>query len=156
MTLKLTAKVKIDDRRLKQIQRTLIKAASKHLEVGFFGGKPHPADPSMTVASIAAIQEFGAPAAKIPERPFMQTTVRETTVSKVLAQSIRNIVRGVNTPITHGIWGVAGVHMSKEMSRTITNFSFPPNAPVTVEIKGFDDPLIETGHMRDSVEYRVK
>lgn len=31
----------------------------------------------------------------------------------------------------------------------------PPNAPPTVERKGFDHPLVETGEMRDNVEYRI-
>lgn len=31
----------------------------------------------------------------------------------------------------------------------------PPNAPSTVERKGFDHPLVETGEMRDNVEYRI-
>ena len=31
----------------------------------------------------------------------------------------------------------------------------PPNAPSTVERKGFDHPLVETSEMRDNVEYRI-
>ena len=31
----------------------------------------------------------------------------------------------------------------------------PPNAPSTVKRKGFDHPLVETGEMRDNVEYRI-
>ena len=34
-------------------------------------------------------------------------------------------------------------------------WSIPMNAPLTVELKGFNDPLIDTGKMLDSVEYRV-
>jgi hypothetical protein len=31
----------------------------------------------------------------------------------------------------------------------------PRNAPMTIEKKGFDSPLIETGQMRDAVNFKV-
>ena len=49
-------------------------------------------------------------------------------------------------------WGDALVKVLKD---SITTFDDPANAPRTIEKKGFDNPLIETGFMRDSVDWRV-
>lgn len=37
----------------------------------------------------------------------------------------------------------------------ITDLRDPPNAPYTIEKKGSDNPLIDTGSMRSSVTYKV-
>ena len=56
---------------LKEISKKASKAAV--LKVGFIGGAAYPT--GQTVATIAAIQEFGAPAAGIPPRPYFRTMV---------------------------------------------------------------------------------
>ena len=38
---------------------------------------------------------------------------------------------------------------------TIDDFSDPTNAESTVEIKGFNDPLIHTGKMKSSVKFKI-
>ncbi len=52
--------------------------------------------------------------------------------------------------------GVVGEKMKDQMVQTIVDFSTPANAPTTIKKKGFDDPLIETGHMMRSVRAKVE
>jgi len=46
--------------------------------------------------------------------------------------------------------------LAAQVRQNIVNMNDPPNAPWTVERKGFNDPLIETGEMRDNVAWRVR
>ena len=43
----------------------------------------------------------------------------------------------------------------ERMKAEIVRLKVPHNAPVTVAIKGFDDPLIDTGALRDAIDYRI-
>lgn len=154
MSLKLDIDVKLDVKDLKRIRRELIKAASQVAQVGFFDGDPHPNSPERSVAQIAAIQEFGLPEENIPERPFMAATASGTKVGRPIAQALKALLRG--TADASNLWFAAGLFYAREMSKTISDFSVPANAPFTIAKKGFDNPLVETGHMRDSVKNRVK
>lgn len=153
MTLSMDVKVTADTKGLKEIRRRLIAATAQHVQVGFFGGQPHPNAPEHTVAEIAAIQEFGLPSQNIPERPFIAATVRSTNVGNTLAKSMKRFLN--RTEIVQGVWTAAGIKLVRDMQLVITEFSSPANAPFTVAKKGFDNPLIETGHMRDSVDFKV-
>ena len=83
----------------------------------------------------------------------MAATVRSTNVGNTLAKSIKRFLN--RTEIVQGVWTAAGIKLARDMKLVITEFSSPANAPFTIAKKGFDNPLIETGHMRDSVEHRI-
>ena len=38
----------------------------------------------------------------------------------------------------------------------LSNSRLKPNSPATVEIKGFDYPLVNSGQLVQSIDYRVK
>ena len=48
-----------------------------------------------------------------------------------------------------------GQKASIDLEQSIINFKTPGNAPWTIKAKGFDDPLIETRHMLNSVRWEV-
>lgn len=154
MSLKFDVKVRLDMKDLQKVKRRLIKVAQLQTQVGYFDGKPHPNQPDMTVAQIGAINEFGAPEDNIPERPFMTTAVRNTRLAKPLADNLKRYLR--RTQSLKGVWTAVGIVMARGISKTIAEFSDPPNAPFTIAKKGFDDPLVETGHLRDSVTHRIR
>ncbi|EPD6208791.1 hypothetical protein ACSCYG_005675, partial [Klebsiella pneumoniae] len=49
-----------------------------------------------------------------------------------------------------------GERIKGQIQSSIIAFSEPPNAKSTVDQKGFNDPLIWSGHMLNSVDYEVK
>jgi hypothetical protein len=150
--------VKLDLSGVKQLRRQLEKVAASEVDVGFLDGKAHPAEPpgGLNLPSIALIQEFGAPEANIPPRPFMSETFRTSKAFKFAAAKLRMIFRGMNTDVRHSLFYLLGKFVAGEMSRNIKDWSEPANAPFTVDKKGFNDPLVETGFMRDNVDIRVK
>ena len=154
MSLRITVDIKEDKaskRRLERIRRTLIKAARAHTDVGFFDGRPHPKT-GESVATVAAINEFGVPELNIPERPFMAATARTTEVGKSIAQELK---RNLSTQRGAFRWSVVGRFYAGEVKATIEDFSQPANAPLTISLKGFDNPLVETGYMMNHVQNRI-
>ncbi|MCP9334263.1 hypothetical protein [Lentilactobacillus hilgardii] len=89
----------------------------------------------------------------IPPRPFLRYTFDHyldnwTELAAVLAFKV--FIREINYQDTFPILGDAIV---KDIKRTIKEFSEPKNAPLTIANKGFDDPLIEKGELRDSIHW---
>lgn len=89
----------------------------------------------------------------IPPRPFLRYTFDHyldnwTELAADLAFKV--FVGEINYQDTFPILGDAIV---KDIKRTIKEFSKPKNAPLTIANKGFDDPLIEKGELRDSIHW---
>lgn len=121
------------------------------VRVGFLEGSTYPDGTS--VPMIAAIQEFGAPARKIPPRPFFRTMVADKSPGwpKALAGLLETNGYDARKTLTLMGEGVAG-----QLRQSIVDFTTPANAPSTVARKGFDKPLVETGHLLASVSYQVE
>jgi hypothetical protein len=121
------------------------------VRIGFLKGSTYPDGAS--VPMVAAIQEFGAPVRKIPPRPFFRSMVAEKSPAwpKAIADLlVANKYDGRKT------MAQVGEAIAGQLRESITTFSTPANAPSTIARKGFDKPLVETGHLLASVSYEVK
>ena len=122
-------------------------------QVGFPSGFSY--ENGMTVAEVAAINEFGAPAAKVPARPFMTPTVKNYQKDwvKMVSKDVPKVALGKLTAfdVLDKLGRVAAMNMKEQ----ITNTNYPPNAPSTIARKGFNAPLRDTFYMRDTVQNAV-
>lgn len=89
----------------------------------------------------------------IPPRPFLRYTFDHyldnwTELAADLAFKV--FVGEINY---QDVFHVLGDAVVKDIKRTIKEFSEPKNAPLTIANKGFDDPLIEKGELRDSIHW---
>lgn len=120
------------------------------LKVGFMEGATYPDGTS--VPMVAAIQEFGAPAEGIPPRPFFRRMIAAKSpgwgdaVGALLAKHDYDAPQAL---------ALAGDGIKGQLQQSIKDLTDPPLAPATVAAKGFDKPLIDTGHMSNSVEAKV-
>ena len=123
------------------------------LRVGFLEGATYPDKNSTPVASVAAIQEFGAPAAGIPARPFFRNMIADKSPGwgEKLGKTARR--NGYDMRATLESMG-AGI--KKQLQESIQTFDAVPLADSTIDRKGFDKQLIDTSHMINSVDYDVK
>ena len=135
--------------RLKEIMQKAGKAGV--LRVGFLEGSTYPDGTS--VPMVAAIQNFGAPAAGIPARPFFSNMVREK--SPKWGESLGNLAKANDYDIDQTL-GQMGEAIKDQLQASIRDFDSVPLAPGTVASKGFDKQLIDTGHMQNSVGFEVK
>ena len=111
------------------------------------------AQQAVSVAQVAAWNEFGT--IHMPARPFMKQTVTENQdkVKELLWVAGQDVLNGVDTTVALNKVGVVAKALMQEQ---IDSGSFAPNAPSTIRMKGSSHPLIDTGQMRQSVNYVVR
>jgi hypothetical protein len=133
---------------LTRIGTSLDKA--REVRVGFLEGATYP--DGTPVAMVAAIQNFGAPAAGIPPRPFFSDMVERhkgdwgDTFGNVLMDADYNAGRAL---------ALMGKGMAGQLREQIVETNAPPLSPRTIAAKGSEKPLIDTGHMLESVDKEV-
>ena len=147
------------------LKRRLKQLATAKVQVGFFSDKVYgPENGSLQVAQVALWQEQGTYSmvtgdARIPERPFMTTTFHQfmrVTKGRRLAKAMASGVASVLFSNQMNGLNAVGDVIKQEMQDQITKWSSPANAPSTVSKKGRNDPLVDTGFMRDCVAFRVR
>lgn len=123
-----------------------------HVEVGFLdASKVHDGGGGQTIVEIALANEFGTD--RIPERAFMRTSAKELTprarelAAKLLAAAIAGTIT-IDQALDR-----LGLFIQTGIKRTIDDWEIPPNAPSTIARKGANNPLVDTGQMRNSVQY---
>ena len=120
------------------------------VKVGFLEGAKYPDGKS--VAMIAAINEYGAPSRGQPPRPFFRNMIAlhsaewPTAIAGLLRSNDLDAGRALDAA-GHGIAG--------QLKQSIVDLTRPPLAASTIRRKGFDKPLIQTGHMLNSVDHEV-
>jgi hypothetical protein len=151
---------------LVKLTRNVSNGATLH--VGFLSGATYPARSSrgrkgrkrgasksapISVATVAAIQEFGAPSRNIPPRPFMRRLVKEKSSEWPKAVAMLLKANGYDAKKTLEL---AGQAISGQLRQVIKDVVSPPLKPATVKRKGFSKPLIDTSHLINSIDYEVK
>ena len=120
------------------------------VKVGFLSEATYPDGTS--VAMVAAVNEFGAPSRGQPPRPFFRLMVAQhrhewpSAIGKVYKATDFNAQKTLDQ---------MGQLIKGELQQSIRDLTEPPLAPSTVARKQFDKPLIDTGHMLNSVDYEV-
>lgn len=129
------------------------KAARKRMSpeterfADFLEGKPKFAGP---VAQVAAWNEFGT--ATTPARPFMRHTVatKSPRWGNALGIALRQHKYDARAALAQ-----VGQGIQRQMRQSITDWQTPPNSKLTRELKGSNKPLINSGTMRNAVDYQV-
>lgn len=125
-------------------------SGSQTVSVGFMADATYPDGTS--VAMVAAIQEFGAPAKSIPPRPFFRQMIAKEQGH--WAADIAAILKA-NKYRSDKTLGLMGMEIKAELQESIQRLTSPKLAPATVARKGSDKPLVDTGHMLNSVDFKV-
>ncbi|GEP72026.1 hypothetical protein FD12_GL001398 [Lentilactobacillus rapi DSM 19907 = JCM 15042] len=91
----------------------------------------------------------------IPHRRFMEKTKmhNERRWLSYAQQETMKILAGDMTAM-HALHYLGNL-ATEQMKTEIIKFANPANAPLTIANKGFNDPLIDTGALRDSITYRI-
>jgi hypothetical protein len=153
--------IKNDMAGLKRLLATLEKGKASKVQVGIFGHRAARSDKKghLTNADLGFIHELGSPTMGIPPRSFLRMPINlkgkeiyakafKDTVHKLAATSeawselLNNIGRSA-TDVIQQAFGSRGFG------------SWAPDKPGTVKAKGSDMPLIDTGHLRRSILWRV-
>lgn len=123
----------------------------KVLRVGLLESATYP--DGQQVAMVAAANEFGNPANNQPPRPFFRNMIADNKDN--WPDDIGRIAQATNFDGEQTL-GLMGEHIKGQLQQSIRELMEPPLSPVTIEKKGFDKPLIDTGHMLNSVDYDIR
>ena len=135
----------------KKYFRELKKMTDMEIQVGFQGDQKY--EDGTSIAQVAAINEFGA--SDIPERPFMRQSFEnhEGELQAACDAAQRLVSSGGSAEQALQQIGVIAKGLVQD---EIVNGGFAPNAESTIKKKGSEQPLIDTGTMRQSVNFVVK
>lgn len=137
-----------------KLQAALLKIADRmegSLKVGFLAGATYPDEVGTPVAQVAFWNEYGT--SRSPARPFFRTMIANE--SDGWAELVANAAKYYNYDGDKALAAV-GERIRDQLQESIRRWDTPPNAPYTVDVKGFNKPLIHTGHMLNSVDYTVE
>lgn len=124
-------------------------------------------DNGMSVAHVAAIQEFGYPPKNIPPRSFMRTTITEKQISwrKLAYRVSQEVVAGKRTGFS--AMEAIGSKAAGDIRRKIATIVYPPLKPATIArrlanrsnqsvLGKLDKPLMDTRKMYTTLTYSVE
>lgn len=163
---------------LKDILKELRGLSKKEIKAGIQGGKTK--DGTADIVTVAAVQEFGAMIFQhpgevtvyrkvkkdgsthrsmgrlilIPERSFIRATFDEKydEIGEHAEAAVTAIINGAD--VSKAL-ARTGQYIEGEIKRKIGSGPFTPNRPATIRKKKSSKPLIDTGHMRQSVRYEI-
>lgn len=129
----------------------LKKLADMEVAVGFQGDETY--DDGTTIAEVAAYNELGS--SSTPARPFMRQSFEKhgNELQAACEQVNRVLASGGSLEEALNQLGVMAKALIQEQ---IVNGEFAANAASTIKKKGSDKPLIDTGTMRQSVNYVIR
>ena len=105
------------------------------------------------VCDVAAFNELGTET--IPSRPFLRDSVddNEDEIVKFLQSKVVDIIHGKTA---EQVLKEIGVFQKDMVQTTIEDGYFEPNSEETIRRKGSSHPLIDTGTMKNSVNFVIK
>lgn len=106
-----------------------------------------------SVAEVAAYNELGS--STTPARPFMKQSFEKHEAELKAACERVNQVLSRGGSLEDAL-NQLGVTVKALIQEEIVEGEFEPNAPSTIKKKGSEQPLIDTGTMRQSVTYVVR
>lgn len=148
------------------------------------GAKKHPPkdgkQTDITLAELAAVQEFGAQiqvtnkmrgylgatglnlskdtqTITIPARPFMRQTFdeNESLIGRLVDEKENMILLGQTTR-KQALEELGQTHRQQIQKSMSTQGKFKANHPYTISKKGSSQPLIDTGGLRQAIDYEVR
>jgi len=132
-----------------ELARRLEGFNGRQAKVGWFESAEYPN--GKKVAEIAIIQEFGAPGANIPPRPFIRPTfnAQKEKWTEDIEKGVKAVLRGATT--AENVLTIVGQKAAGDIRKAISDVSSPELAESTKAQRhrdGFtDEPLNRTGYM---------
>lgn len=149
------AKITGGDKMRAALQAIAKKVSQKNsLRVGFLENARYPDGTS--VPMVAAIQEFGAPRARIPPRPFFRPMVAAKkaewgpAIAGLLPENDYDVEKVLN---------IAGAAITGQLQQSISDVYAPKLSPVTLmlrKMKSQDQNLVVTGKTVGEAARRVR
>lgn len=144
-----------NDKGYDRIMRDLARIDGAMITTGVHEGAGSYVKSKKPIAYVAAVNEYGHEESNIPARPFLSTAFDENRENwrEFGRDIIKDVILGKQT-LKRGMKRLGTIQMMAVRSK-ITKIKQPANAPSTVARKGFNNPLIHTRTLRNSINFEV-
>lgn len=151
-------KLKVDKSAWTKMKKDLLKTSNLEVQVGIVEPTYYGSDnDNLSVAQVWQWQEEGLPAQNIPTRPAIRVgfmaPIKKGLYDSYFVESIQRIAEGKSTFKQE--YTKIGVMAKADLKEAVEQWDSPRNSPVTIELKGFDNPLIDSGLLYDSIDFKV-
>ena len=137
----------------KKLFAEIEKLKKLQVRVGYQQGDEQEED-GADLCDVAMFNELGT--SNTPSRPFMRDSVdkHEDKINNFCKQQMKLLSTGKIS--TEEMLKSIGVFQKGLVQKEIRDGEFVPNAPSTIKRKKSDKPLIDTGTMRQSVNFVIR
>lgn len=135
----------------RSFQRELEELTKLEVAVGYQQGET--SEDGVDMVDIALFNELGT--VHSPSRPFIRDSLNNNKdkISQFMQSAAKGIVNGKSA---EDVLKKIGTFQKGLIQKEITSGNFVPNSPATIRKKGSSTPLIDTGRMRQSVNFVVR
>lgn len=141
--------IKGEQKALQELKKRMAKIGSQvNLTVGIHEGENR-SDDTISNAQLGAMLNYGTE--KIPARPWLVPGFKSgfQEYSEVIKDGLQD---QLDPKIILDQVGLMAVGYVQEF---VSDLKSPGNAESTISKKGFDNPLVETGNLRQSISYQL-
>lgn len=151
-------KLKVDKSGWNKLKKELLKESDLEVKVGIVDPTYYgPDNDNLSVAQVWDWQESGLPAQNIPSRPAIRVgfmaPIKKGSYDKMFAESMQRIAEGKSTFKQE--YTRIGTQAKVDLKKSVADWDTPPNSPFTVAEKGFNNPLIDSGLLYESIDFKV-
>lgn len=158
MCSKKAVNIKVRKDIYKQVKKNLLDFSKLDLLVGVPQEKAEREGNSepITNAELMFIHTNGSPIKNIPKRPTIEPTIDENKerISEMFKKTVNKILSNKEDGRADlekiGLWTV------NKIKAKFGSDDLIPNAPSTIAQKGDNNPLIDTGQLRNSITYVIR
>lgn len=149
--------VRLDTSGLDKLRQMAADLGSSEAQVGIFADKDARSD-GKSNATIGGEHEFGlvSEGSKMPERSWLRMPLHERLAKNISASSLRATM--MTDPTAENLLNKLGADAERTVQQSFDTGGFgewPSLHPQTVEAKGHDTILIDSGELRAAVSHRV-
>ena len=152
MSMKLT----VDKRAWLDLKKSFAKAEMYEDQLGWQDTSYGSDNESLPHAQVAQWIEEGVASKNIPPRPYMRVGLRGALMKGSNDASFKRIITAVaNGQDVFKALHKEGDSFRQTLRQVMIDWDTPPNSPTTIELKGFDDPLIESSELISNVSVKT-
>ena len=145
-----------DDKVWQKMKKSLMKGQSLAAKIGVFDKYYGEENDNLPVAQVFQWQEEGTE--NIPMRPairyFIMQLEKEGKLIPFISKYLNSVAMGSMTWTQ--LYDKIGETAAKDLKEVVDQWEIPPNSQSTIDQKGGrNDPLVDTGTMRDSIEHKI-
>ena len=152
----MSMKFTVDKRAWLDLKKSFAKAEMYEDQLGWQDSSYGSDNENLPHAQVAQWIEEGVASKNIPPRPYMRVGLRGALMKGSNDASFKRIITAVaNGQDVFKALHKEGDSFRQTLRQVMIDWDTPPNSPTTIELKGFDDPLIESSELISNVSVKT-